>query len=55
MSHITPKNGHIDTALAVTFSPIVLGFIIGALPVLVPILVIRGLSRLIGGHAHSHA
>jgi hypothetical protein len=47
------QNGHVDTALTLAFSPIVLGFIVGALPVLVPVLVVRGLSRLFGGGFHT--
>jgi hypothetical protein len=42
-----------ETALTLLFFPIVLAFLVGALPVLVPILVVRRLSRLIGGHSHT--
>lgn len=49
MNRIAQQKGFIDTAMTVTFSPIILAFIIGALPVLVPVLIVRGLSRLIGG------
>lgn len=53
MNNITQQTDHMDTVLTLLFSPIVLAFVIGALPVLVPILVVRGLSRLIGGHSHT--
>jgi hypothetical protein len=53
MNFIPQQTHHMDTALTVLFSPIVLAFVIGALPVLVPILMVRGLSRLIGGHSHT--
>lgn len=52
MNKIAQQKGSIDTAMIVTFSPIILAFIIGALPVLVPLLVVRGLSRLVGGGFH---
>lgn len=51
VNNIAQQNRHMDAALTLIFSPIVLGFIVGALPVLVPILVVRGLSQLIGGHS----
>lgn len=50
--NITGQKGFLDTALTVTFSPVIIGFLIGALPVLVPLLVARGLSRLAGSHPH---
>jgi hypothetical protein len=53
--NITRQKGFLDTALTVTFSPIILGFLIGALPVLVPLVVARGLSRLTGGRLHGAA
>ncbi len=53
MNDITQQKRHMDTALTLIFSPIVLAFVVGALPVLVPILVVRGLSRLIAGHSHT--
>lgn len=43
------QKGFLDTALTVTFSPIILGFLIGALPILVPMFIARGLSRIFGG------
>jgi hypothetical protein len=52
VNDIAQQKGDMDTVLMLLFSPIVLGFIVGALPVLVPILVVRGLSRLIRGHSH---
>jgi hypothetical protein len=48
MNNITGQKGFLGTALTVTFSPVVLGFLIGALPILVPVLVVRGFSRLFG-------
>ncbi|MBI4997508.1 MAG: hypothetical protein HZC22_11550 [Rhodocyclales bacterium] len=48
MFDIGRQKGFLDTAMTVTFSPIILGFLIGALPVLVPMLVARGLSRMFG-------
>jgi hypothetical protein len=53
MNDIQRQKGFLDTALSVTFSPIILGFLIGALPVLVPMLVVRGLSRMFGGGLRS--
>ncbi len=53
MNLIPSQNPHMDTALTLLFSPIVLAFVVGALPVLVPILVVRGLSRLIGRQSHT--
>ena len=53
MLDIGRQKGFLDTAMTVTFSPIILGFLIGALPVLVPMLVARGLSRMFGGGLHS--
>jgi hypothetical protein len=52
MNITAQQNSHMDNALTLLFSPIVLAFVIGALPVLVPILIVRGLSRLIGRHSH---
>jgi len=52
MDHISRQKGFLDTALSVTFSPIVIGFLIGALPVLVPMLIARGLSRMTRGGLH---
>lgn len=49
MNRITSQRGFLDTALTVTFSPIVIGFLIGALPILVPLLIGRGISRAMGG------
>jgi hypothetical protein len=43
MDDIARQKGFLDTALTVTFSPIVIGFLIGALPVLVPTLIARRL------------
>jgi hypothetical protein len=48
--NITGQKGFLDTALTVTFSPIVAGFLIGALPVLLPMLVYRKISQLFGDH-----
>jgi len=53
MFDIGRQKGFLDTAMTVTFSPIILGFVIGALPILVPMLVARGLSRVLGGGLHS--
>jgi hypothetical protein len=53
MNIIPQQTRHMDTALTLLFFPIVLAFVVGALPVLVPILVVRGLSRLIAGHTHT--
>lgn len=53
MNDIERQKGFLDTALTVTFSPIILGFLIGALPVLVPMLIGRGLSRMFGGGLRS--
>jgi len=53
MNFIPRQTHHMDTTLTLLFSPIVLAFVIGALPVLVSILVVRGLSRLIGRHSHT--
>jgi hypothetical protein len=49
MNDIQRQKGYLDTALSVTFSPVILGFLIGALPVLVPMFIARGLSRMFGG------
>jgi hypothetical protein len=49
MNDIKRQKGFLDTAVTVTFSPIILGFLVGALPVLVPLFVGRGLARLFGG------
>lgn len=49
MNRIQPQKGFLGTALTVTFSPIILGFVIGALPVLIPMLIARGLSHMMGG------
>lgn len=49
MNQITRQKGFLDAAMTVTFSPIIAGFLIGALPVLLPMLVFRGASRLFGG------
>lgn len=48
MNSIAQQNRQ-DAVVTLFFSPIVLGFVVGALPVLVPVLAVRGLSRLIGG------
>jgi hypothetical protein len=53
MNVIARQKGFLDTALTVTFSPIILGFLVGALPILVPMLVVRGLSRMFGGGLRS--
>lgn len=53
MNDISGQKGFLDTALTVTFSPIILGFLIGALPILVPLFVARGLSRMFGGGLRS--
>jgi hypothetical protein len=53
MNIIPQQTRHMDTALTLLFFPIVLAFVVGALPVLVPILVVRGLWRLIGGHSRT--
>ena len=42
-----------DKALMVMFSPIVLAFTIGALPVVLPYLLVQRFSRLVSGHAHT--
>jgi hypothetical protein len=52
VNHIAQQTGHMDAALTVLFSPIILAFVVGALPVLVPFLIVRGLSRLNGRHSH---
>lgn len=49
MNQIERQKGFLDTAMTVTFSPIIAGFLVGALPVLLPMLVIRGAARLFGG------
>lgn len=49
MNQIERQKGFLDTATMVTFSPIIAGFLVGALPVLLPMLVFRGASRLFGG------
>lgn len=48
MNQIERQKGFLDTAMTVTFSPIIAGFLVGALPVLLPVLVFRGASRLFG-------
>lgn len=53
MNIIPQQTRHMDTALTLLFFPIVLAFVVGALPVLVPILVVRGLARLFGRHSHT--
>lgn len=53
MIDIGSQKSILDTAMTVTFSPIILGFLVGALPILVPMLVARGLSRVFGGGLHS--
>ena len=53
MNGISSQKGFLDTALTVTFSPIILGFLIGALPILVPLVVTRGLKRMLGGAPQS--
>jgi hypothetical protein len=53
MNPSTRQKGFADTAMTLTFSPIILGFLIGALPVLVPVVIARGLSRLFGGGLRS--
>jgi hypothetical protein len=53
MNDIKRQKGFLDTAMTVTFSPIILGFLVGALPILVPMLVVRGLSRVFGGGLRS--
>ena len=55
MNEIAGQKGFLDTALMVTFSPIVIGFLIGALPILVPLLIGRGISRAISGRQHGTA
>lgn len=47
MSRIHQQKGFADTALTFAFSPVILGFLIGALPLLVPMLVVRGAARLV--------
>lgn len=49
MNQITRQKGFLDTAMTVTFSPIIAGFLVGALPALLPVLVFRGVARLFGG------
>lgn len=53
MNIASPIGRNMDTPLTVIFFPIVIAFVVGALPVLVPLLLVRGLSRLIGGHPHN--
>ncbi len=53
MNHITRQKGFADTAMTLTFSPIIVGFLIGALPVLVPVVIARGFSRIFGGGVSS--
>lgn len=53
MNDIQSQKGFLDTALSVTFSPIILGFLIGALPILVPMVIARGLARMFGGGLRS--
>lgn len=43
MFDIGRQKGFLDTAMTVTFSPIIIAFLIGALPVLVPMLIGRRL------------
>jgi len=45
MDNFIKQKGFMGTALTLAFSPIVLGFLIGALPVLIPVLIFRGLSK----------
>ena len=42
-----------DKALLLMFSPIVLAFVIGALPVILPYLLVQRLSRSVSGHAQT--
>lgn len=47
------QDRHWRIAMTVISSPIVLAFLIGALPVLLPAYLARELSRLIGRHSHT--
>ena len=49
----TARTAAEDKALMLMFSPIVLAFTIGALPVLLPYLLVQRLARLVGGHART--
>ncbi|MBU1236509.1 MAG: hypothetical protein KJ634_10915 [Gammaproteobacteria bacterium] len=49
MYDIKRQKGFLDTAVTVMFSPIILAFLIGALPVLVPLMIGRGVSRMMSG------
>jgi hypothetical protein len=55
MINRTQQKGFFDMAMTVAFSPVLLAFLVGALPVLVPILGYRGLTRLVGGGLRSAA
>ncbi len=52
MDGISRQKGFVDAALTFAFSPIVIAFLVGALPILVPMLAVRGLSRLAGDNMH---
>lgn len=47
MNGISAQRGNLDAALTVTFSPVILGFLVGALPVLVPLLICKGIARIL--------
>jgi hypothetical protein len=46
MNGLTAQKGFVDTAMTFAFSPIIAAFLVGALPVLLPMLAVRGMSRL---------
>lgn len=48
MNSISQQKGFLDTALTIAFAPVILGFLVGALPVLLPLLATRGFNRLRG-------
>jgi ascorbate-specific PTS system EIIC-type component UlaA len=49
MHNVIQQKGFIDAAMVLAFSPVILGFLIGALPVLIPVLIVRSLSRVLSG------